>query len=172
MIYFTSWSSLLQIFISVVAIYVGLILMLRISGNRTLSQMNSFDFIITIAMGSIFSSGILQKNISITDCLFSLFLLVSLQFVLTKLAVKSSLVKRLIKGESVVLFSNGKFNKEEMNKARVVEDEVLSAMRSQGISSYTQLEAVVLETNGQISAIAKKISAEDELNARKSYSLH
>lgn len=170
MIYFNSWTSLLQILISVVAIYFGLILMLRLSGNRTLSQMNSFDFIITIAMGSTFSSGILQKDISITDCLFSLFLLIALQFLLTKLAVKSNFVKKMIKGEEVILFEKGRFNLENMARARVVEDELLSAMRSQGISTFTQLEAVVLENNGEISVIPKKISGQETLESKKSYS--
>lgn len=167
--FFTSWDSLLRIVVIGVSSYLGLIVMLRVSGNRTLSQMNSFDFIITIAMGSTFSSGLLDRNVALADTLAALFLLISLQFILTKLSIKSSKFNQLIKADPVLLFHKGEFLQDAMMKARVSEDEILSALREDGISTFSQVDVVVLETNGKISAIPKQISGESRLQNDKSY---
>lgn len=151
--FFSSSDSLFQIMVVGVLSYLALIVMLRISGNRTLSQMNSFDFIITIAMGSTFSSGMLQKSIALADTVGALALLIFMQFLATKASVKSKKVSRLLKSEPVLLFHKGKLLTESMRKARVVEDEIVAAMRSEGLNTLSQVDFVVLETNGKLSII-------------------
>lgn len=171
MIFFTSWDSLLRILVIGVLSYVGLIIMLKISGNRTLSQMNSFDFIITIAMGSTFSSGLLDKNVSLTDTLLALMLLIVMQFILTRLTVKFRLIDSLVKANPVLLFHQGKFLYQNMQKERVSKDEMLASMRECGLSTLSQVEVIVLETNGKLSAIPKQLSPLDEIESdSKSYS--
>ena len=163
MIFFSSWDSIGRIFVIGILAYVGLICMLRISGKRTLSQMNSFDFIITIAMGSTFSSGLLDKQIALLDTLVALGLLIGIQFLITKLSVRSSTVNSLVKGTPSLLFQKGEFYEPEMRKVRVGKDEMLASMREQGISTFSQVEVIVLETNGKLSAIPKQLSEESLL---------
>jgi uncharacterized membrane protein YcaP (DUF421 family) len=59
---FNSWSDLGRVLVLGVLGYISLVLLLRISGNRTLSKLNAFDFIVTIALGSTFGSFILIKR--------------------------------------------------------------------------------------------------------------
>lgn len=158
MIWFSDWQSLLRTLIIGVLGYVGLVLILRVSGNRTLSKMNSFDFVVTVALGSTFATAILQKSVSLTDVLFALALLVGLQFAVTWIAVRSSWFDHVIKSSPVVLFSNGEFLKRRMKAAHVTLDEIKAAMRQQGFSTIQQVQYVLLETNGSIVAVGKKIS--------------
>jgi len=167
--FFSSWESLIRVFVIGILTYITLIIMLKYSGNRTLSQMNSFDFIITIAMGSTFSSGILDKSISFVDTVGALFLLIMMQFTITKLTVKSKKFDKLIKANPVILYYQNEFQRDAMMKERIGEDELLSAVRESGISTLSQVEAIILETNGNISAIPKQISSIEKLNHEKSY---
>ena len=168
--FFNSWDSLLRILVIGVLNYVLLIVMLRISGNRTLSQMNSFDFIITIAMGSTFSSGLLNKQVALVDTVAALGLLIFMQFVLTKLSVKSKTIDSLVKAEPSILFLRGKFLRDIMLRERVTEEELLAAIREDGMSSLEQVEVIVLETNGKLSAVPKKIGTAEAREFHKSYS--
>jgi len=72
-IFFDSWHSIIRTIVITILAYIFLIFMLRISGKRTLSKMNAFDFIITIALGSTFASVSLNKNVALADGVLVLF---------------------------------------------------------------------------------------------------
>ncbi len=169
MIFFTSWDSLLRILVIGFLSYICLIAMLKLSGNRTLSQMNSFDFIITIAMGSTFSGGLLDKNVALADTLFALFLLIVMQYAVTKLSMKSKRIDKLVKSDPTILFHEGRIIKDAIARERVSEDELLASIRERGISTFSQVDAIILETNGKISAIPKQVSGKVSLREEKSY---
>lgn len=168
-LFFNNWESLFRIFVIGVLGYLSLILILRISGTRTLSKMNSFDFVVTITLGSTFASAILQKSVSLADVIFAFSLLVGLQYFLTFLTVKYPIVDKLVKDDPILLFANDKFLKKSMMKAHVSEGEVLASIRKQGISDVNQVMFVVLETNGEIIAV-KKDKASEGLERRLSLS--
>lgn len=149
---FSDWMSLVRILIIGVGAYAGLILILRISGNRTLSKMNSFDFIVTIALGSTFASAILDRSVALLDALLAFTVLVGLQYLTTWASVRSARVDRLVKSEPKLLFWQGNFLRAEMKREHVTHDEILAAMREQGFSAMTQVGFVVLEPNGKLVA--------------------
>ena len=135
--------------------YIALVIMLRISGTRTLSKMNSFDFIVTIALGSTLSSGILQKSTTLADVAMAFAVLIGLQFFVTKAAVKSEKFNRLVKASPVVLFENGLYLEKQMNGSNVTKDEIQAAARQAGLSEMDKVKTVVLESNGKIVATKK-----------------
>ena len=155
MIWFSDWMSLVRILIIGVFGYIGLILTLRISGTRTLSKMNSFDFVVTIAIGSTFATSILQKSVALIDVLFAFALLIGLQYIVTWATVRSTKFDNIIKSSPILLYSNDDFLKKPMKKAHVTKEEVKAAMREQGFSTMEQVEFVILETNGLIVAAGK-----------------
>ncbi len=77
-IFFDSWSSIVRTVVITVLAYVSLIVLLRGSGKRTLSKMNAFDFIVTIALGSTLATVILSKNVALIDGLLAFSLLIFL----------------------------------------------------------------------------------------------
>ncbi len=107
--FFDSWSGLGRVLIVGVFAYGALVLILRVSGKRTLSKMNAFDFVVTIALGSTLATILLSKDVALAEGLLALALLIGLQFVITWLSVRSPTVNRLVKAEPALLFHRGHF---------------------------------------------------------------
>jgi uncharacterized membrane protein YcaP (DUF421 family) len=134
-------------------IYLVLIFLLRISGKRTLSKWNSFDFIVTIALGSSLATILLSKDTSLIQGMIALALLIFLQCVITFISVRSKLFEKLIKAKPTLLYHRGQFLEDKLKKQRVTKKEILAAVRNSGFASLDQVEAVVLETDGSFSVL-------------------
>ncbi|MCC0177146.1 DUF421 domain-containing protein [Waterburya agarophytonicola K14] len=133
--------------------YVAIIFMLRISGKRTLSKWNSFDFVVTIAFGSILSSILLSTKDSFGTGILAFALLVLFQYILSWVSVRYSLVQKLVKAEPALLLYKGQIKDEVLKRERVAEGEILAALRASGVSAIEDADAVVLETDGSFSVI-------------------
>lgn len=151
--YFTSWASLGRIVVTGVLAYVGLILLLRTSGKRTLSKMNAFDLIVTVALGSTLASTVLNKSVALADGLLGMGLLIGLQYVITWLSVRYPAVDKLVKAEPTLLVYQGRFLHAVMKAERVTEGEILNSLRERGIASLADAAAVVLENDGTLNAL-------------------
>lgn len=133
--------------------YIAIIVMLRVSGKRTLSKWNSFDFVITIAFGSILSSILLSTKDSFGTGILSFALLVLFQYMLTWVSVRSSLIQKLVKAEPALLLYKGEIKTDVLKRERVAEGEILAALRASGVAAIEDADAVVLETDGSFSVI-------------------
>ena len=153
--FFDSWAALLQVFLTGLLSYFILIFFLLISGKRTLSKWNAFDFVVTIAFGSMLAAVMLSKDVTLAEGALGLALLVALQFIITWLSVRSKTVRNLLKAEPTLILRNGDFIEEALKSQRVTESEVLAAIRANGQGSMEDIAAVVLETDGSFSVIAK-----------------
>ncbi len=92
--FFDSWSGLGRVIVVGVLAYGALVFLLRVSGKRTLSKMNAFDLIVTVALGSTFATVLLSKDVALLEGALAFALLIVLQFVLTWLSVRSKAVRR------------------------------------------------------------------------------
>lgn len=153
--FFDSWQGLGRVLLVGVCAYVALVLMLRVSGPRTLSKLNAFDFVVTVALGSTLASVLLSKSVALAEGLLAFAVLIGLQYAVTWTSVRWPRFNRLVKSEPVLLFHRGHFLHRAMRHARVVESEVLATMRDQGISQLDAVEAVVLETDGSMSVLRR-----------------
>lgn len=152
-VFFTSWTSIFRTLLIGVTAYAGLIIMLRLSGKRTLTKMNAFDLVVTVALGSTLATVLLNKSVALADGLTAFALLIFLQFVLTWLSVRSKTVGQLIKAEPALLVYQGHFLPAALKAERVTEAEVLAVLRAQGVPSVAEAAAVVLETSGELSVL-------------------
>lgn len=150
---FNSWSSLAHTLFAGSLGYILMIFLLRISGKRTLSKWNSFDFVVTIAFGSILAAMLLSQSTSLAQAGLGFALLVLYQFGITWMATRSEVIQNLIKAKPTLLFFEGQFIQACLKQERVAEGEVLAAIRSQGIGDLNQVDAVILETDGSFSVI-------------------
>ena len=96
---------------------------------------------------------LLSKSVVLAEGMLALALLIFLQFVITWLSVRVSWFKTLLKSEPTLLLHNGQFLEGALRAQRVTHDEVLSVLRSQGVSDTTKVGAVVLETDGSMSVL-------------------
>ena len=136
--------------------YVGLVIFLRISGKRTLTKLNAFDLVVTVALGSTLATILLDNNISLLEGLTAFALLIFLQYLFTVLAVHSTWFNNTIKSEPRLLFLDGQFLRNAMKKERIKEIEILQAIRNTGFGSTDKVKAVVLETDGCMSVISSE----------------
>lgn len=148
-----SGASLLHTLIVGTLAYFGVIVWLRISGKRTLSKWNAFDFIVTIALGSMLASAALSTSTSFLQTMAGVGLLVSLQFLITWVSIRTSAVQNLIKSEPTLLLFKGEFIESALKSERVAKGEVLAAIRLSGHDSIESIDAVVLETEGSFSVL-------------------
>ena len=159
---FDDWASLVSILISAPLLYAAVIAMVRLSGKRSTSQMNNFDWIVTVAIGSLLASGIVVKDVALVDALAAIALLFALQYIVTRSVLDQRWLRRLVKARPALLLRNGEYVRENMRSERVTEGEVLAAVRGSGISSLEQVAAVVLETDAHLSVIPRDASGGDD----------
>jgi uncharacterized membrane protein YcaP (DUF421 family) len=161
-IFFESWESMLRTGVITILAYVLLIFLLRISGKRTLSKMNAFDFIVTVALGSTLATVMLSKDVVLADGVLGFFLLIFLQYIITWLSVRNTSISNLVKSSPALLVYKGEILNEIMMKERIDQDEIYATIRKNGLSSIEDADAVVLETDGSLTVIRSVKSLENE----------
>lgn len=152
---FSGWDSVARTLVVGVAAYVALVIFLRISGKRTLSKLNAFDFVVTVALGSSLATALITKDVTFVDGALAFALLITLQFLVTWSSVRTRWLRRLVTGEPRLLVYRGRLLDDAMRRARLTEGEVLSTVRSAGIARLEDVEAVVLETDGSLSVVRR-----------------
>lgn len=130
------------------------IIIVRNIGLRTFSKMTAFDFISTVATGSLLANVATSTDWKqfIQACGGLLFILVT-QFVLAKLRRKSQKISNILENEPVLLVSEGKWNKDVMDKVRVSDSDLWAKLREANVTDLKKIRAVVLETTGDISVL-------------------
>ena len=152
---FDNWFGLLRAVVVGVVAYAGLILFLRASGKRTLTKMNAFDLVVTVALGSTLATVLLTERVALLEGLTGFGVLILLQFVVTWLSVRSVAVRRLVRSEPTLLVFRGEFLHRALVAQRVTESEVLQAVRSSGLAGLEEVEAVVIESDGSLSVVTR-----------------
>jgi len=151
--FFSGWEPLFRVVIVGFAMYVALVFFLRISRSRTLSTMNAFDFIITVAIGSAFGRALTAKDVAFSEAIVAFGLLVALQYAVTWLQIRWPFFERAITNPPALLYFRGEFIDETMRRQRVAKSEIRSAVRKKQFGSVDEVEAVVLESSGEFSVI-------------------
>jgi uncharacterized membrane protein YcaP (DUF421 family) len=160
---FESWSSLLRVVVVGMLAYAALVALLRASGKRTLTKLNAFDLVVTVALGSTLATVLLNRSVALVDGVAAFALLIGLQWLVAFLSVRSSRFGALVKSEPTLLLHRGRFLDDAMRAQRVTRGEVLSALRASGLTRREDAAAVVLETDGSLSVIeTRRGSAQDE----------
>jgi uncharacterized membrane protein YcaP (DUF421 family) len=151
--FFDSWSSLGRVAVVGALAYVGLVVLLRVSGKRTLSKLNAFDLVVTVALGSTLATVLLNRSVSLAEGVLAFALLIGLQWLVAFLSVRSPRFGALVKSEPTLLLHRGRFLDAAMRAQRVTRGEVTSALRASGVARVEDAAAVVLETDGSLSVI-------------------
>jgi uncharacterized membrane protein YcaP (DUF421 family) len=153
--FFDDWWGILRVLVVGTAAYVALIVMLRTSGKRTLSKMNAFDFIVTVALGSTLAAVLLDASVPLAEGVLALALLVYLQYAITWASVRFPGFQHLIKAEPTLLAHEGSYLEAALRRQRVTREEVEAALRQSGKSEIGEVRSVVLETDGSLTVIPR-----------------
>ena len=156
---FGAWESLGRVLVVAPLAYISLILLLRFSGKRTLTKLNAFDLVVTVALGSTLATVLLSKTISLSEGVLAMATLILLQFVITWSSVRSEWIQKLIKAEPTLLVHRGQFLNGAMRAQRVTREEVRAVLRASGIADVAGVAAIVLETDGSFSVMGDQPDA-------------
>ncbi len=159
MLFFDSIEKLGRIALTAVMVYILIVLLTKISGKRSTSQLNNFDWIMTVMIGSLGASTILLKNIPFIEGGMSIVVLYVVQFLVTKYASISPAFSSLIISEPRIVFYQGQFLPEAMRAERLTRQELECAMRSEGVKSLNDIEAIVFESDAKLTIITKDSSS-------------
>ena len=153
--FFDGWAGLLRVLVVGALAYAALVLLLRVSGKRTLSKMNAFDLVVTVALGSTLATVLLSRDVALAEGVLAFVLLIFLQFATAWSSVRSERFQALVKAEPRLLLHRGQLLSGPLRRERVSEEEVRAAVRAQGFASLQEVAAVVLETDGSFSVLRR-----------------
>jgi uncharacterized membrane protein YcaP (DUF421 family) len=152
-VFVDGWRPIARVGLVGLLAYVALVLMLRVSGKRTLSKLNAFDLVVTVALGSTLASVLTSRSLSLATGVAALGLLIFLQFVVSWTSVRWPRLGFAIRSEPTVLLRRGEPIRPALRRERVTEGELIAAIRSAGGRQLQDAEAVFLESDGSLTAL-------------------
>ncbi|APA63768.1 DUF421 domain-containing protein [Maribacter sp. 6B07] len=154
----TSWETVMLISISACGIYLAIIVFTRITGKRSFSKMSSFDFAMTVAVGSIIATTILSSSVKMIEGIVGLAMVYLLQISIA-FARRNKTIQNLVDNSPLLLMDGEKIIESNLRKARVTESDLRSKLREANVTELSQIKAVIFETTGDISVLHKKDDA-------------
>lgn len=151
----SGWTEVARSAVAAASAYVLVVALLRASGKRTLSQLSLFDFVVTVAIGSMFGSMALGDGPTLAQGITAIAVVAALQGVVA-LATRSPRLARLITSEPALLMLDGRELVQVAARNRISREAIEQAARAAGHADATQVHAVVLETNGKLSVIGSR----------------
>ncbi|GAA4312698.1 DUF421 domain-containing protein [Pontixanthobacter gangjinensis] len=143
---------LLAIILTAVGIYIATIIYTRIAGKRSFSKMSSFDFAMTVALGSMIATTVLSKSVSLWDGIVGMGIVYLLQLFVAILR-RFQIIKKTVDNEPLLLMEGEKIYFENLKKARVTEEDLRSKLREANVIRLKEVRAVVFEATGDISVL-------------------
>lgn len=142
------------------AVFLILLVLFRLSGKRTLSQVTTFDFVLLLIVSEATQQALLGEDFSIMQAALVIATLIGLDRLSDYLSWRFGWFQRATESVPLVLIEDGRVLHGVMAKAHVDVDEILAAAReSQGLERVDQIKWAVLETSGGISVVPKANAA-------------
>ncbi len=151
--WFDSWSDIARVLAVGAAAYVTLIVVLRATGKRTLSKLNAFDWVVSVALGSTLATILLSSDVSWAEGATALALLAGLQFAVAWTTTHLPGGRSVVTARPTLLLEDGRILPEALRQQRVTDAEIRQAVRATGSGALDDVAAVVLETDGSFSVV-------------------
>lgn len=141
--WFSGLDPIVRILLVGTASYLILLVILRITGARSLAKLNAFDFTVTIALGSILATALTSADLSWASAATALGLLLGLQYVVARVLRAVPALRGAATASPVVIVRDG----------RMLEEGMRRAARSGGYGDLGDVGAMIMETDGTLSVI-------------------
>ena len=136
------------------AIYMVVLIVFRIAGRRTLSELTTFDFVLLLIIGEATQQALLGDDFSVTNAILVIVSLVSFDIALSMIKGRSQWFAKFVDGEPMIILEYGQVLEQRVKKSRIDENDILEAARhSQGLERLDQIKFAILEKDGKISII-------------------
>lgn len=144
----------LDITLRSLAVYLFMILGLRLFGKNQLSQLNAGDVILLLLISNAVQNAMVGENTTLQGGLVAALVLFLANFGLKKLMFRNKTLKNLVEAEPIILIRDGILDKEALNKAEITVDELQESVREHGVETIEKVKLAVLEVDGNISVIS------------------
>lgn len=148
----TTWDQVGMIAISTLGIFAAIIALTRLAGLRSFSQMSSFDFAMTVAIGSLMASTASSPSTTLVNGIIALALLYGIQIAIAKARLRTA-ASKVVDNDPLLLMHHGQLLHDNLRRARVAERDLWAKLRYAGVTDPSQVLAVVFETTAEVSVL-------------------
>lgn len=146
---------LLELAIRVSVTILVLLVMARLAGPRQIAQMNFYDYVVGIAVGSLAGSTCISSDVPLWNGLTAIILFLLSGIFMSWLARKNLALRRFLSGEPIILIAHGEFQWKGLRKAKMNLNELQSNLRYGGYFDVSQIDYAILESTGKVSVLPK-----------------
>jgi uncharacterized membrane protein YcaP (DUF421 family) len=132
------------------AVYLGILVLLRLAGKRDLAQLNTFDLVVLLLLSNVVQNAVIGPDDSLLGGLLGAALLVALNSVLVRVVRRQGWAVRLFEGTPTTLVRHGELDRRAIAREGLREADVVTALLRQGASHLGEVAAAVLEPGGAI----------------------
>lgn len=136
-------------------VFIFLFLVIRIWGRKHLGSLSPFDFILLLIISEAVQNALVSDDKSVSGAMVTVITMILLNVVLNKLTFNFKNMEKLIDGEPIILIEDGKVDHNLLNSETVTHQELMEALRSEGVMEIPKVRLAVLETSGKISVVKK-----------------
>ena len=147
-----------------IAVYIFLLLMLRMTGKKQVGQLSSFDLVLLLILSNAVQNSMNAGDNSLLGGLIAATTLIMLNYLVSYLTYRFKKVDILVEGRPQVLIHNGKLDENVMSSAHLTIHEVREAVRAEGCLSFDSVAWAMLEVNGRISVVPRRDKSEPSAN--------
>ncbi|AIF99832.1 MAG TPA: DUF421 domain-containing protein [Alteromonas australica] len=148
---------------------VWVVVLVRINGLRSFSKMTNFDFVMTVAVGSLLASASQTNNWeAFLQAMIAMATLFLVQSVTARMRRQSDTIEAVMQNTPVILMRNGQIIESALAETRVARSDLMAKLREANVLDIQQVKAVVLETTGDISVLHGHHCADEILEGTRS----
>lgn len=146
---------MLVVFIRAVLLYLLVIFCMRLMGKRQLGELQPSELVTTILISNIAALPIEDTNIPMILGAVPILALVMFEFVVSGISLKSRKIRKFLSGNPVVVIKDGIINQKQLKKLRFSIDDLMEALRGNGVFDISEVNYAIVETTGQVSVLQK-----------------
>jgi len=134
---------------------IALFILTRIMGKKQMAQLNFFDYVIGISIGSIAAEYAVVRDVRLVEGLTALVVFTLFSLVLSYIGIKSYKGRKILDGIPYILIENGKIIEDNLKRVKLNINDLLEECRQKNIFDITEVEFAILETSGRLSVQPK-----------------
>lgn len=157
----------LDIILRSVAVYLFMVIALRIFGKKELSQLNTADIILILLLSNSVQNAMVGNNSSLLGGITAAIALFSINFIFKKIMLNSKFIKGLVQDKPEILIHDGKIDFKTLAKLNITSEELQEAMREHGVEFYKDVKLAMFEIDGNISVISGNENLKQTHHKRK-----
>ena len=137
-------------------IYLFLLLVFRVAGQRAIAKITTFDFVLLLVIGEATQNALVGEDFSMTNAFVVILTLVGLDVLLSAVKQRSKRADQILDGTALIIVDDGRILLDRMNKERIDESDIMAAARERhGLERLDQIKYAVLEQSGEISIVPR-----------------